>query len=64
MHSWLAVVFGAAIIAVLLGVLFQAAFWSQPVTPELALLFLIVGFLLALGVRALWARLSPRRGGD
>ena len=54
MKNWILLLLAAAAIAVILGVVFQVAFWNQPITPQLVILFVVVGFGLAFFGRAVW----------
>ncbi len=55
MTQWILLLLAAAAIAVVLGVVFQAAFWHQPITPQLAFLFVVVGLVMALIGRGIWS---------
>ncbi len=63
MKQWILLFLAAAAIAVVLGVVFQAAFWNQPITPQLAFLFVVVGLVIALigrGIRS-WLTTGKKR---
>jgi len=61
MKSWTVSVVGTLVVATVLGLIFQAVFWDQPVSPELALLFVIISLLLVTAARAIWNAIVARK---
>lgn len=57
----ISLVVGALFFAILLGVVFSYLFPEVGPSPELGLLFAIIGLALSLMVRAIWRRLRGRR---
>ena len=54
MKHWISLLLAAAVIAVVLGTVFQYAFWGQQITPQLAFLFVVVGLVMAIIGRGIW----------
>ena len=61
MKEWGALMVATLIVATILGLLFQAVFWGQPVTLELAFLFVVVSLLLVTAVRRIQRNIAAKR---
>lgn len=61
MKQWAGILIGTLVVATALALLFQALFWDQPVSPELAFLFVIVSFMLVVTGRAVWNKVVTLR---
>jgi hypothetical protein len=61
MGKLLGLLLGALAIGVIVGVLFQFAYQDTPISPNLGLLFALVGLVLSWLIRAGWHALRGRQ---